>query len=252
MVRLREGQFPDYRPPEVTDSKRQSVPGPKHAPATLLLLAVLGLGLVGVNAAEKEPGYSAVRREKYPCTLHVIKVPRTDRRWEIRSLHADGKAVGLEELSAQIKRPINLKPLAAVNGDYYVRQGPFAGDPRGLQISQGELISGPAEGASFWIDALDAPNVGITSSKFSVQWPNGAETPIALNAEGKDDAIVLITAAVGSEFKSRGGTEFILERDGNSPWLPLRPGRVYSAKVAEQNKGSRVRLETNQMVLSLA
>ena len=43
----------------------------------------------------------------------------------------------------------------------------------------------------------------------------------------------------------------ILERVGNSPWVPLRPGRIYSAKVGEQKKGGKVRLATNQMVLSI-
>jgi hypothetical protein len=74
---------------------------------------------------------------------------------------------------------------------------------------------------------------------------------LELNAAGKDDGIVLLTAAVGSELKSRGGLELVLERDGNSPWVPLRPGRIYSAKVGEQKKGVTVRFSTNQMVLSI-
>lgn len=183
--------------------------------------------------------------------MHVVKVPRKENRWEIRSVHADGKALGLENLTAQLKRLEGGTPVAAINGDYYVRQGVFAGDPRGLQIVDGELISGPTEGASFWIDALDQPNLGITSGSFSIEWPDGSKAPFELNAPGEAGGLVLLTPAVGGSIKSRGGTDFILERDGNSLWLPLRPGRIYSAKIRALQKGREVRLDSDTMVLSV-
>ena len=35
--------------------------------------------------------------------------------------------------------------VAGLNGDFYERENPlYAGDPRGLQIVDGELLSGPA------------------------------------------------------------------------------------------------------------
>ena len=223
----------------------------KRIKLVTVFLAILWLEVAG-NAAEKvaEPEYFTVRRENYPCTMHVVKVPRKDRRWEIRSLHAEGRALGLENLSAQIRRPKDVRAVAAVNGDYYVRQGFFGGDPRGLQIMGTELISAPTEGASFWIDALDQPNIGVTTARFSVEWPNGSTAPFELNTAGTEDGVVLYTPGVGSQLVSRGGVELILEREGSSLWLPLRPGRVYSAKVREQRKGN-IRLAADQLVLSI-
>jgi hypothetical protein len=62
--------------------------------------------------------------------------------------------------------------------------------------------------------------------------------------------LVLITPASGNSLKSRGGVDFILERDGNSAWLPLRPGRIYSAKIRAQQKAREVRIDPDCLVLS--
>lgn len=196
------------------------------------------------------PEYKVVREPKVPCDIHVIKIPRKDLQWQVQTVHADGSALGLEKLSGQLARLEQSGIIAAINGDYYVRQGTFAGDPRGLQIVRGELISGPSEGASFWIDALDQPNVGITSSKFAILWPDGSSTPFELNAPGTDNGFVLYTPAVGESLKSRGGVDLILEREGNSPWLPLRPGRTYSAKVRIQQKAREIQITDDILILS--
>jgi hypothetical protein len=215
----------------------------------IIVALFLGIGLEG-RPAENGPRYEKLRHDKFPCTIHVVKVPREGLRWEVRTMHADGKALGLQKLTGQMKHLEGAEAKAAINGDYYVRQGTFAGDPRGLQIMRGELISAPANGASFWIDALDQPNVGITSAKFSVQWPDGTSAPLELNATG-ENSLVLYTPAVGESLKSRGGVNLVLERNGKSPWLPLRPGRVYSARVREVQRGYDLRLQPDTMVLSL-
>ncbi|HEX7863262.1 MAG TPA: phosphodiester glycosidase family protein [Verrucomicrobiae bacterium] len=198
--------------------------------------------------AEPKPVLQSIRRENYPCTIHVIKVPRT-RQFEFRSLHADGKALGLESLSGQMKHANGEKFLAAINGDFYVRQGPYEGDPRGLQMVRGEMISAPSGGASFWIDASDQPHTGITTSKLRVELPDGSNTPIELNAPGEDNTVVLYTPTAATEIRSR-GSELILERDGASQWLPLKPGRILTARVREVKKGGRVQIAPDVMVLS--
>lgn len=211
---------------------------------------VLGLLLIAPapGGAEDKASIQSIRRENYPCTMHVIKVPRS-RKFEFRSLHAEGKALGLEELSGQMGHVKGEKFLAAINGDFYVRQGAYAGDPRGLQIVRGELISAPSGGASFWIDAADQPHTGVTTSKMRVEWPGGTSTEMELNAPGEDGGVVLYTAATGTELRSR-GTELILEREGGQ-WLPLKPGRIYSAKVREMKKGARIALGSDVLVLSM-
>lgn len=213
---------------------------------------LLAFALVCIAQADgAAPKYETLRDEKFPVTIHVVKIPRPDRKWEIKTLHADDKALGLENLSAQLKHLSDTKSVAAINGDYYTRSGPFAGDPRGLQIVRGEIISAPAEGASFWIDALDQPNVGVTSAKFQIHWPDGSSAPVDLNSAGPDDGFVLYTPAVGKSVKGRGGADIILARDGRSPWLPLRPGRIYSAKVRSQERAREIKIEPETLVLSV-
>src|SRR5688572_23953831 len=105
----------------------------------ILLLAGLG------REVGAQPKYESYRIEKIPCTVHVVKMPRKDRKWELRSVHAFGKAVGLANVTAQLKLfpAAELAPVAGINGDFYVRRGPYAGDARGLQVVDGELISAP-------------------------------------------------------------------------------------------------------------
>ena len=202
-----------------------------------------------------QPKYETIRDERIPCTVHVVRVPRKDRRWEVRSAHAFGKAVGLSEVSSQLKlfSRTEVEPVAAVNGDFYERRGPFAGDPRGLQIIDGELISAPAGGASFWIDAADQPHLGETVSSLRIMWPDESSSPIGLNATRGPFEIVLYTPALGPSTQTSGGNELVLERDGagaRAPWLPLRPGRIYQARVREMRKGnSPIAAET--MILSI-
>jgi hypothetical protein len=187
-----------------------------------------------------QPKYEAYRVEKIPCTVHVIKVPRNDRKWELRSVHAFGKAAGLADVTSQLKllSGPEINAVAGVNGDFYTRRGPWAGDPRGLQIIGGELVSAPAGGVSFWIDAADQPHIGETVSNLRVIWSDTSSAPIELNATRDNRNIVLYTPAFGPSTQTANGTELLLEKEGAAPWLPLRPGRIYQVKVREVRKAN--------------
>jgi hypothetical protein len=186
-----------------------------------------------------------------------VKVPRNDRRWELRSVHAFGKAVGLANVPAQLKlfSAVEAVPVAGINGDFYERRGPFAGDARGLQIVDGELISEPTGGSSFWIDAADQPHAGETASNLRVIWPDGSSSPIKLNASRGNGDVAFYTPTFGPTTQSIGGTELVLERGGSTnsalaPWLPLRPGRIYQARVRETRKGGSA-IAADTLVLSI-
>src|SRR5205814_1153625 len=126
---------------------------------------------------------------------------------EIQSAHARGAALGLDTLSGQV-RASAIKPgsvVAAVNGDFYKRDGPYAGDSRGLQIVNGELISAPVGGACFWIDAGGQPHTTNVAPQFQVAWPNGTTSPFGLNEERPGDRAVLYTPAAGAKSAIGGG-----------------------------------------------
>jgi hypothetical protein len=142
-------------------------------------------------------------------------------------------------------------PLAAINGDFYQRHGPYAGDPRGLQIVEGELISAPSGSVSFWIDAVGEAHATNTVSLLQVTWPDGTSAPIGLNGSRSSHEIELYTPALGPSTQTGGGREFVLEPRGNTLWLPLRPGRVYPARIREVRETGNSRILPGSMVLSI-
>jgi exopolysaccharide biosynthesis protein len=141
--------------------------------------------------------------------------------------------------------------VAAINGDYYQRDKAYAGAPRGLQIMDGELLSSPSGGASFWVDATGELRVDNVESQFQITWPDGAATEFGLNGERQADGLELYTQAVGTSTHTTNGREFILAKSTEGPWLPLRIGRTYTARVREIRESGDTPLASNIMVLSL-
>jgi hypothetical protein len=122
----------------------------------------------------------------------------------------------------------------------------------GLQIAQGQLISAPSPTrVCIWIDPAGAPHLTNVISQFQVTWTNGATTPFGLNEERASDAAVLYTAAVGESTRASGGLELVLERQGDSPWMPLQIGQSYNARVREVRNGGNSPLSPDRPVLSI-
>jgi hypothetical protein len=188
-----------------------------------------------------------------PWSIHVVRVPRQGTRYQLTTMHATGKAIGLAPVTDQTTLS-NLAPgipLAAINGDFYQREGPYAGDPRGLQIVEGELISAPMGGASFCVDLIGEPQTVDAVSLLRVTWPNGLAVPIGLNDSRLPDRITLYTQVLGSSTHTAAGRELVLERQGKNPWLPLRPGRIYRARVREIRESGNTQILPGTIVLSI-
>ena len=143
------------------------------------------------------------------------------------------------------------KPIGAINGDLFEVVPAYMGDPMGLHISNGELISSPIPSHScFWMDAAGQLFLTNVAPRFQVTWPDGRSLGFGLNeARGRDEA-VLYTAAVGASTRANGGRELVLERVGTEPWLPLRPGATLQARVREVRNGDSP-LNRDVMVLSI-
>src|SRR5262249_31677283 len=144
-------------------------------------------------------------------------------------------------------------PIAAVNGDFYQRDSQYYnGDPMGLQVLNGELVSGPNHSECFWIDADGNPHITNVASQFKVTWPKGETTRFGLNEPREELPIVLYTPRLGIATGTRGGRELILERDGEKQWLPLKIGEAYSVRVREIRDTGNTRLRPDTLVLSLS
>ena len=189
-----------------------------------------------------------------PWSIHILKFELGRADLELQTTLGGGSTMGVGLVSEQVKAlPAELgRPIAALNGDYFLSTRECAGDPEGLQIRQGELISAPSEKRScFWVDAAGNPHVTKVSSAFQVTWPGGIVTPIGLNEERAGDAAVLYTAIKGASTRTASGVDLVLKAQAGSKWLPLAVEQVYTAQVSEVVERGNAPLKPGVMVLSL-
>lgn len=170
-----------------------------------------------------------------PWSIHVARFSRSRTNFVFRTTLAGETAIGLATVSEQMGRlPRALgRPMAAVNGDYFVREGVYRGDPEGLLITQGEVISAPNGKSCFWVDATGEMHITNVSSSFSVTLPGGDVLPLGLNEERAEDRAILYSTAIGNSTHAVGGHEYILESDLEGAWMPLRVGGDYTGRVRE-------------------
>lgn len=188
-----------------------------------------------------------------PWSIHVLKVRRSGGTFQLHSALAQDTVYGLASVGEQVAGlgAGGGRPVAAVNGDFFrIRSGPYQGDPLGLHIARGELISSPT-GSSFWIDGEGRPHIGEVMAKFRAVGPGGLDLPFGVNQERADDAAVLYTPTMGPSTRTRGGLEIVLRRDGEGDWLPLRAGRPYRARIAAIRREGDTKLDPGFMILSV-
>ncbi|MCP5520874.1 MAG: phosphodiester glycosidase family protein [Verrucomicrobiales bacterium] len=239
--------------------KRRTRTVPKRSGLLVPILAALVLdsGEGSATHAAEVPArgfaYRCDRVAEGPWSIHIVTVSRTHPDIELQTSLAQGTHLGLAPLSEQMKQfPRELgRPVAAVNGDYYWDEGACEGDPKGLQIMNGELISAPCGWSAFWIDAAGQPQTTNVTAEFELTWPDGRKLPFGLNEDRGADAAVLYSSAVGDSTHTRDGLDLILRRDGDNPWLPLQAGRTCTAQVAELRESGNAPVTTETMVLSL-
>ena len=244
-----------HRPPAARSRRR---PWPS-AVACLALLAFAHFAAFASGPGPALPNHGITTEtysvQRVPWSVHVIRIPRDRSELELVTTLGEGSRIGLNPLTRQVRSvpPAVGIPLAAINGDFYKLEGdPFAGDPRGLLIRGGELISAPIDRSCFWLNAAGAPQIGVVASDLSVIWPSGAKTPLGLNEERGGGQAVLYTAAVGDSTHTSGGIEFILEAANPKKWLPLKPGEVLTARIREIRRGGDAPLTPNTLVVSLS
>lgn len=212
-------------------------------------------GASDARATKSEPGvtYSNDRIARAPWSIHVLKIDRSRKDLAFVAAHAKDKVLGVSMLAQQARAvpPEVGKAIGGVNGDFYLRDNPtYAGDPRGLQIMNGDLISAP-DTVCVWFDADGNPHLDEVKGDFQVTWPEGRKTPFGLNQQRPSRMAVLYTPSYGPSTRATGGRELVLEKNGDGPWLPLQAGQTYRARVREVNTNGNTRLAADVMVLSL-
>jgi hypothetical protein len=225
----------------------------------LFFVLLIGFPLNGFSAESKLPYQEIGSGVEYvnewirdvPWSIHVIKIDRQRRDLKFITTLGQGKVYGLSSITDQIDSiPSRCgHAVAAINGDFFSwKNKPYQGDPRGLQIIDGELVSAPNGDISFWIEG-SKPRMEKVISRFKVRWPDGTETPLGLNSERDTAQAVLVTPKLCESTRTTNGIDLILERNGGD-WLPLRAGKTYSARV-RKIAATNTPLASDTLVLSL-
>jgi hypothetical protein len=207
------------------------------------------------TGSAKNPGFSYHHDEvKYvPWSIHYVKVDRSATDLEIQTMFGRGTKFGLTTLSEQIHSlPHDFgKAMAAINGDFYDKIPPYTGDPKGLQISRGELVSAPEDWSCLWIDASGNLQMGKIEPKFEIKWSNGTSTPFGLNERRSASKAVLYTHAVGTSTHTSNGRELVLEITSTNRAHILQVGEDYTARVVEARNSGNTTLGPDSLVLSI-
>lgn len=251
------------------------------------------------------PGLAKIRiTNEVPVIYSAIRIERAyfQKDLTLVTTLASNTVVGTAPLPDQIAAlPKNLgKPVAAINADFFMMTGSAKGEPRGLHIWNGELVSVPTGTAAFWMDANGNLHGEPVRSKLTITWPGSEKHLVGLNEELGTNAMVLFTPRMGELYaptnsnsrtvtrtnatvtrtnvstrntsartnmgtrvitnsatrssartnndtlntipkggaiRPPGGREWILEHAGDGPWLPLRVGHQYAAKVVSYLNG---------------
>jgi hypothetical protein len=158
----------------------ETLPQPQYQPVTL------GLDYAHIQTTN-------------PWSIHIARWDRSHKEFELTTTLAKGTIQGLSPLSQQAKAvPSRIgHPIAGVNGDFFViNPGPYQGDPQGLQILNGELVSAPSS-VSFWTTPGEI-HIGKIQTAMKVTWPDGRATAIGLNQAPRTNTGVLFTPMFGS------------------------------------------------------
>ncbi len=237
---------------------------PKHRNLLQILFGLLAIcGAVGCLTAqtavdpwpEVVPGIEYIHQRigSQPWSVHAVKIDRSVDSFYFLSTLAQGQIKGLAPLTRQIESiPQSCgKPLAAINADFFrIQPGPYQGDPTGLQIVQGELVSDPGD-TSLWFDPNGRPHIAPVVSNFQCTAPDQKTFPFRLNQERAENAAVLFTPAFGPSTCTAAGTELILEKTPAGPWLPLQVGMQFQAQIRTISPAGDTAIEPDTLVLSL-
>lgn len=230
-------------------------------PIILLAAVLVGCGQSShagpqsTPVAEFAPGitYTNEILSRGPWSVHVVRARRDAGDFRFVSVHARRGALGLSTLSQQVQSipAVAGTPMAAVNGDFYERDRAYAGDPRGLQIIDGEMISAPVGGVGFWLDAAGQPHATNIESSIRVSWAPEASLAVGLNENREPNEAVLFTPTAGAATRTSGGREWILVPSGTNATAAARVGMKAAFTVKAVRDGGNSAIEPGHWVLSV-
>ena len=225
----------------------------------VVLCAVVSPTIVGAADVEGRPfpagpvSYLQETDPTGPWSIHLVRINRHHPGYSFTTTLGGKKQIGRATVSDQVKEiaPEQGQPVAAINGDFFHLNLHHWGDPRDLQIREGEMISAPAGNSCLWFDASGSPCSTNVVSEFRIRFPGGISVPFNLNENRWWDEAILFTSANGASTRTLGGCEIELGPVPGQPWLPLRPHREMKAKAIRIRDSGNTPLGPDSLVLSL-
>ena len=147
-----------------------------------------------------------------PWSIHVVRIERDQPQLRFMPSLAFHDRIGLNPLSDQVSLfPKSLgTPVAAINGDFYaIENDPMPGDPRGLFIQNGHLISAPIERDCLWFEESGTPHIDTIRPRFTVRVGSSQPVALGLNEDFDGSRPVLLTEAASKA----------IEWDAPSGWV---------------------------------
>ncbi len=221
-----------------------------------LLIVFISFDAAAADNRPIVPGvtYTHLTDKSGPWSIHVTRFELNHPELHLTTTLARGTVFGLATVPEQVAAmPKTLgRPIAAVNGDFFlIKKEPYQGDPRGLQIIDGELVSGPWREVAFWVDADGKPHMDRVKPDFKVTLPQSKTINIGFNETRADNKATLLTPALGPSTRTSNGVEVVLQSNGATEWLPAHTGEKISAKIAEVHNSGNTAIRPDTMVLSL-
>ncbi len=159
-----------------------------------------------------------------PWVIQVLEIPRKSAAVEI-GVEVGGKTIlGLEPLDTMALRFASgeRKAVAGVNGDFYILQrGPYQGDPIGLCVANGELVSTPIRRSAAAILANGEPVIDRFRLKSTLRRPDGESVRIdGVNQQCPQNGIALLTASFSDSTRPSEDTVALIAGPLDQPLSP--------------------------------
>lgn len=133
-----------------------------------------------------------------PWSVHILRIDRSHKEYSLVPALAFHDRIGLNQLSEQMGLfPKTFgTPVGAINGDFYATEHEaMPGDPRGLFITRGEMVSAPIDRDCFWFTTNGEPRIGTITPQFTLAVGNSGSVEFGLNEDYDGTRTILYTPA---------------------------------------------------------
>lgn len=169
-----------------------------------------------------------------PWALQVLEIPRKLSGIELGVKVGSKTILGLEPLDMLAQRTTSpaRKSIAGVNGDFYIIQrGPYQGDPIGLCVADGELVSTPIKRSAAAILENGEPVIDRFRLKATIRRPDGENVRIdGVNQQCPQNGLALLTTTFSDSTRPAEDTVALFAGPLDRP---LAPKGKYKLQVKE-------------------